>query len=314
MQARAGGLADGEQTRHGARAVEVGRRRRPSVVRRGRDGDELASSGRAPDSRSASTTFGKRAGSTLAHVEPDRARAVSVITVSMARATSSRGASSSTKRSPSGPCSVAPSPRIASVIRKPSRRGTPMTAVGWNWTNSRSARSRRRACASTRPTPSEPGGLVVRDQSAAAPPVASTVAARQRRRGRPRGRRRRQRSSGASQRGGARLLETSIRGCSATSAESSRTTRRPVALPPAWTTRRRVWPPSRPSDEVCRRRRRRSGRRARAGRRRRRAPRRRAPAPRTRRTAPRPATSVSRRCWSGESSSASAAARPPCAQ
>ena len=48
----------------------------------------------------------------------------------IARETSSRGASSSTKRSPSGPCSVAPSPRIASVTRKPSRPAMPITAVG----------------------------------------------------------------------------------------------------------------------------------------------------------------------------------------
>ena len=61
------------------------------------------------------------------------------MTSQIARETSSRGASSSTKRSPSGPCSVAPSPRIASVTRKPSRPGTPVTAVGWNCTNSRSA-------------------------------------------------------------------------------------------------------------------------------------------------------------------------------
>ena len=38
-----------------------------------------------------------------------------------------------------------------------------------------------------------------------------------------------------------------MRGCSATSAESWRRIRRPVALPPAWATRRTPWPPSRPS-------------------------------------------------------------------
>src|SRR6185312_8338878 len=51
---------------------------------------------------------------------------------------------------------------------KPSRCGTPMTAVGWNCRNSRSARSAPAACASPRPIPSDPGGFVVRDQSAAA--------------------------------------------------------------------------------------------------------------------------------------------------
>ena len=82
-----------------------------------------------------------------------RRRRVSRMSRKIARATASRGASSSTKRSPSGPCSVAPSPRIASVTRKPSRPGTPVTAVGWNWTNSRSARSAPASRASSRPEP-----------------------------------------------------------------------------------------------------------------------------------------------------------------
>ncbi len=97
------------------------------------------------------------------------------ITSQTARETSSRGASSSTKRSPSGPCSVAPSPRIASVTRNPSRPGTPVTAVGWNWTNSMSATAAPAARASRMPMPSDPGGFVVRLQSAAAPPVARIV-------------------------------------------------------------------------------------------------------------------------------------------
>ncbi len=94
---------------------------------------------------------------------------------SIARATSSRGASSSTKRSPAASWSVAPSPRTASVTRNPSRTPSATRAVGWNWTNSRSARSAPAACARARPTPTDPSGLVVRDHSAAAPPVASTV-------------------------------------------------------------------------------------------------------------------------------------------
>ena len=93
----------------------------------------------------------------------------------MARATASRGASSSTKRSPCRSCSVAPSPRIASVMRNPSRPCTPTTAVGWNWTNSRSASAAPASRASSRPEPNEPGGLVVRDHRAAAPPVARIV-------------------------------------------------------------------------------------------------------------------------------------------
>ena len=49
--------------------------------------------------------------------------------------------------------------------------------MGWNWQNSRSARSAPAAAASTGPAPIAPRGLVVRLHSAAAPPVASTVAA-----------------------------------------------------------------------------------------------------------------------------------------
>ena len=94
----------------------------------------------------------------------------------MARATWSRGASSSTKRSPFASWSVAPSPRTASEIRNPSRPLTPTTAVGWNWVNSRSASWAPAARASRRPEPNDPGGLVVRAHSAAAPPVARIVA------------------------------------------------------------------------------------------------------------------------------------------
>ncbi len=79
------------------------------------------------------------------------------MTSQIARETSSRGASSSTKRSPSGPTIVAPSPRIASVTRKPSRPAMPVTAVGWNCTNSRSAIAAPARCASSRPVPCEPG-------------------------------------------------------------------------------------------------------------------------------------------------------------
>ena len=69
---------------------------------------------------------------------------VSAICRCTARETSSRGASSSTKRSPEASSSRAPSPRIASVTRNPSRPWRPTTAVGWNWTSSRSASWRRR--------------------------------------------------------------------------------------------------------------------------------------------------------------------------
>jgi hypothetical protein len=88
----------------------------------------------------------------------------------IARETSSRGASSSTKRSPS---------RRAAGALAADRLGhqealapaTPITAVGWNCISSRSASCAPAAWASSRPIPIEPGGLVVRDHSAAAPPV-----------------------------------------------------------------------------------------------------------------------------------------------
>ena len=230
----------------------------------------------------------------------------------MARATASRGASSSTKRSPWASCSVAPSPRIASVMRKPSRPGTPTTAVGWNCTNSRSASAAPASRASSRPEPNEPGGLVVRDHRAAAPPVARIV---------PRAASVRpsssatpaQRPSAAARRAARAPSSTSIDGCSATSAESWRRMRRPVALPPACTTRRVPWPPSRPSARLpwrsaSKRTPSASSSWKRAG----------ASSVRTsaaeRRTRSRPAVSVSCRCSSGESSTASAAASPPWAQ
>ena len=103
-------------------------------------------------------------------------RPLSVIFDHVARATSSRGASSSTKRSPRASRRVAPSPRIASVTRKPSRPLMPVTAVGWNCMSSRSASAAPAPRASSRPMPSEPGGLVVRCHRAAEPPVARMTA------------------------------------------------------------------------------------------------------------------------------------------
>jgi len=50
------------------------------------------------------------------------------------------------------------------------------SAVGWNWQNSRSARSAPASEASTGPAPIAPRGFVVRLHSAAAPPVARIVA------------------------------------------------------------------------------------------------------------------------------------------
>ena len=112
----------------------------------------------------------------------------------------------------------------------------------------------------------------------------------------------------------ARGSSTSMRSSMAASADSSRVIRRPVAAPPAWTTRRREWPPSRPSARLPWR----SASKLHAerlrGRARARATPRTARAPRSRAAASRPAAIVSAACCSGESSSASAAAIPPCAQ
>ena len=118
--------------------------------------------GSSPDCRSASTTFGKRAGSTARMSSRTDGAPVRSMTSQIARETSSRGASSSTKRSPSGPTIVAPSPRIASVTRKPSRPGCP--SPPWGGTGrTRGRRSPRpRAARAASPVPWEPGGLVVR--------------------------------------------------------------------------------------------------------------------------------------------------------
>ena len=58
----------------------------------------------------------------------------------MARATSSRGASSSVNRRPPPSSSSAPSPRSASVSSRPE----PISAVGWNCTSSRPGQRRAR--------------------------------------------------------------------------------------------------------------------------------------------------------------------------
>ena len=85
--------------------------------------------------------------------------------------------------------------------------------------------------------PSEPGGFVVRDHSAAAPPVARIVA--RARTARPSSSTTPAQRPSCIQALAARApSSTAMRGSSTTSAESWRTTRRPVALPPACTTRR----------------------------------------------------------------------------
>ena len=148
------------------------RRSRPS--RSGSPGRpaRAAVAGSWPDSRSAATTLGKRAGSIAVMSRYTAGAPVSTSRRWIARATASRGCSSSTNRSPAASCSVAPSPRTASETRKPSRPGIPTTAVGWNWANSRSARS-------------APGGA--REQQARAVGAGRVRGARPQRRGAARG-------------------------------------------------------------------------------------------------------------------------------
>ena len=265
-----------------------------------------------PTARRALTTLGNRAGSTARMSKPTLAAPVASSSAWIARATSSRGASSSTKRSPAASWSVAPSPRIASVTRKPSERSGLTSAVGWNCMSSRSARAAPARRASSMPLPNAPGGLVVRDHIAAAPPVARTTAraatVRPSSQTRPTQRPPVVQSSAARRRS-----STSMAGSRATRDDSSRLTRRPVALPPAWTTRRTECPPSRPS---ARRPNRSASKRTPSD-----------TSSRTRsgassqrvsaadwRTSPRPAAIVSATCCAGESSIARAAASPPWAQ
>ena len=90
----------------------------------------------------------------------------------ISRATTSRGASSSVNRSPRSSRRRAPSPRSASD--RSTDEST--SVVGWNWVNSRSATAAPARYAAAMPSPTAPGGFVVRCQSAAAPPVAISVA------------------------------------------------------------------------------------------------------------------------------------------
>ena len=96
----------------------------------------------------------------------------------MARATASRGASSSTKRSPSRVVQrrALAADRLGDQEALAARAGRRRRWGGTGRTRGRRA-SAPAARASSRPEPNEPGGLVVRDHSAAAPPVARIVAA-----------------------------------------------------------------------------------------------------------------------------------------
>ena len=158
------------------RAVEVGDDPAHPVVRGGRDRDELARRVEARLLQRADDVREQRRVD-VAHVEVDRRpRPSRVIRVpDRPRDLVARGELVDEALAVRRRAACAPSPRIASVTRNPSRPGTPVTAVGWNCMNSRSASAAPAAWASSRPIPSEPGGFVVRDQSAAAPPVASTT-------------------------------------------------------------------------------------------------------------------------------------------
>ena len=193
MQAGARRLADRVEAGHGRRAVEVGDDAAHHVVRRRARPARARVAGSRPASRSAPTTLGNCSGSICAHVEPHvRPPGLASSCGQIARATSSRGASSSTKRSPS----VVEQRRALAADRLGDEEALAALDAGdrgrveLDRARGRRAR-RRRSRASSRPIPSEPGGLVVRDHSAAAPPVARIVRARRGSRGRPRRRRRR---------------------------------------------------------------------------------------------------------------------------
>ena len=127
-------------------AVEVGDDAAHRVVRGRRDRDRLV--GRVePALSSAAISVGKRPRST------GRRSSSAVPRASIARATTSRGASSSVKRSPCSSSSSAPSPRSAS--REQEADG-PTSAVGWNCTNSRSATAAPARYASAIPSPTAP--------------------------------------------------------------------------------------------------------------------------------------------------------------
>ena len=177
----------------------------------------------------------------------------------MAAATTSRGA-----RSPSGwragmtgrpaaSTSTAPAPRRASVISGHWPRAESChSTVGWNCTNSTSRSSAPARAASARPSPVSPAGLVVVAYAWPKPPVARTTA----------------RAvtaptcstpsspaipastpptcpwSPASASRATHRVRTWTR-LDSRAARSTRCTSRPIASPPAFTIRLRLWPPSR---------------------------------------------------------------------
>ena len=135
-----------------------------------------------PCCRQASKTVGNRSGndspppreSRAARGDPRRRRPDGRATTSRG-SSSPWGATSASRRRPSPSTSTAPAPRSASVRRGMGSAPT-SRAVGWNCTNSRSARRAPTRQASARPSPVASGGLVVRAKTWPMPPVASTTA------------------------------------------------------------------------------------------------------------------------------------------
>ncbi len=170
----------------------------------------------------------------------------------IARATWSRGLSSSTKRLPvravqrRALAAYRLGDQEALAAFEPDHRG----GVELRELEVRELSARRPR--EDEPEPNDPGGFVVRDHSAAAPPVASSVA------------RAAIGSPSPVSPAGTRITpppssrpptrrpsRISIRGCSAAAADSARRIRRPVALPPAWMMRRRRWPAFEAEREVA---------------------------------------------------------------
>ena len=307
------------RTGRGATPARPGRwPRRPSCSARPAPPGTVSRAGSMPTSLSASAMLGNRAEVHRAHVERHRARPALLAAWPGSPAPPRRAAPARRRTArPAWSSRVAPSPRTASVTRNPSRGPSQTRAVGGTG-RTRGPRARRRPRA---PAPAP-------RRSSRAGWWSATTAQRLRRwRARCPGRRSRSaftfalgadaRRSARRPRAGPRPCvssSTSMRSWVAAIAASWRVIRRPVAAPPACTMRRAEWPPSKPSARApWRSASKRTPRRLRA----------REPGQASPRTArarrsgappPRPAASVSRAWRSGESSTASAAAIPPCAQ
>ena len=166
----------------------------------------------------------------------------------IARATTSRGASSARgskrgmNRSPSASRRTAPSPRRASVSRLLGCPGT-SRAVGWNWTNSRSASAAPASQAMAMPWPVARSGPVRRPKIPVPPPVARIVRSASTSPPAPSARTARTRPS-STRSDAARASIHWIRRSSLVEARRARRIANPVASPPACRTRRALCPPS----------------------------------------------------------------------